>query len=235
MKVVIVGATSIAVAAARTLISRKHNVIVIEDDKERIDALKDDLDCGFIHGNGTKPAILRESNPSGDDLLLCLTNNDQSNILGSLVGRSLGFERIVTKIEDAEYEHICRELGLSDVIIPDRNTAQTLVDMVTGQVAEDFAAFFKGDVRLFSFVWREGDPEKPEDLDLPEHTAPVMIYRDDELVLPEEAAAFRKGDEIVLVTLSEHLDGLKERWHAKERHGDNQKKVEHDKEDDDRD
>lgn len=233
MKIVIVGATSIAVATAQTLIARKRNLVIIEDDKERIDTLKDDLDCGFIHGNGTKPAILRESNPSKEDVLLCLTNNDQANILASLVGRSLGFERIVTKIEDAEFEHICRELGLSDVIIPDRNTAQTLVDMITGQVAEDFAAFFKGDVRLFSFVWREGDPETPDDLDLPDRTSPIMIYRDDELVLPEEASAFQKGDEIVLVTLSEHLDGLKEHWHAKERHGDNQKKVEQRTEHDD--
>lgn len=229
MKIVIVGATSIAVATADALISRKHDVIIVEDDKERIDALKDDLDCGFINGNGTKPAILRETQPSKGDLLLCLTNNDQANILASLVGRSLGFERIVTKIEDAELEHICRELGLSDIIIPDRNTAQTLVDMVTGQLAEDFAAFFKGDVRLFSFVRGENDPKTVADLSLPEQTRPIMIYRDEDLILPDADTAFEKGDEVVLVTMADKLDALQERWHSKERQGQETKPVADDK------
>ena len=219
MKVIIVGATAIAVATAETLISRKHDVAIVEVNKERIDALKDDLDCGFIHGNGTKPAILRETSPSKNDLFLCLTNNDQTNILASLVGRSLGFERIVTKIEDPEFEHICRELGLSDIIIPDRNTAQTLVDMATGQLPEDFAAFFKGDVRLFSFVLREGDPEQPATLDLPGQTRAFMVYRGDEVILPDADTKLRKGDEIVLVTMSDRLDALKERWHGSDRQG----------------
>lgn len=217
MKVIMIGATAIAVATAETLIARRHDVVIVEASKERIDALKDDLDCGFILGNGTKPAILRETNPSKDDLLLCLTNNDQTNILASLVGRSLGFERIVTKIEDPEFEHICRELGLSDIIIPDRNTAQTLVDMATGQLAEDFATFFKGDVRLFSFVLREGDPRQPADLDLPDQTRAIMVYRGEEVILPDAETKLQKGDEIVLVTMSNKLDALKERWHGTDR------------------
>lgn len=219
MKVVMVGATAIAVATAETLIARKHDVAIVELNKERIDALKDDLDCGFIHGNGTKPAILRETNPSKDDLLLCLTNNDQTNILASLVGRSLGFERIVTKVEDPEFEHICRELGLSDIIIPDRNTAQTLVDMATGQLAEDFAAFFKGDVRLFSFVLRDGDPEQPAALHLPDRTRAIMVYRGGKVILPDMDTKLQKGDEVVLVTTSNNLETLKERWHAADRKG----------------
>jgi trk system potassium uptake protein TrkA len=225
MKIVIVGAASIAVATADTLISRKHDVIIIEADKERIDALKDSLDCGFINGDGTKPAILRETKPTKEDLLLCLTKNDQANILASLVGRSLGFERIVTKIEDPELEHICRELGLSDIIIPDRNTAQTLVDMVTGEVAEDFATFFKGNVRLFSFVRGEDDPTSVEGLSLPEHTRPIMIYRDDEVILPDPDTALEKGDEVVLITMADRLDSLKERWHSTDRQGDGTKPV----------
>lgn len=217
MRVIIIGATAIGVATAETLVARKHNVVIVEEDKERIDALKDDLDCGYIYGDGTKPAILRETNPSREDLLLCLTNNDQANILASLVGRSLGFERIVTKVEDPEFEHICRELGLSDIIIPDRNTSQTLVDMATGQVAEDFAAFFKGDVRLFSFVLREDDPQQPADLNLPAKTRAIMVYRNGEVILPEPDTKLQKGDEVVLITMSDNLDELKERWHAQTR------------------
>lgn len=216
MKIVIVGATSVAIATAEALIGKKYNVVLVERDKDRIDALKDTLDAGFIAGDGTKPAILRETQPEAHDLLLCLTNNDQANILSSLVGRSLGFERIVTKVEDPELEHICRELGLKDVIIPARNTAQSLVDMATGRLAEDFSAYFKGDVRLFSFVVGKNGDGVIGDLDLPEETRPIMIYRADALILPDAETRLKKGDEVVVVTRSDHLQTLDERWRAAE-------------------
>lgn len=213
MRVIMVGASAVAVATAESLIAGKHDVVIVEERKERIDALKDTLDCGYIVGDGTKPAILREVGPTESDLLLCVTGNDQSNILASLVGRSLGFARIVTKIEDPEFEHICRELGLSDIIIPDRNTAQRLVDMATGRLSEDFAAFFKGEVRLFSFVVRDADAGPVANLGLPERARAILVYRGDETILPEGETAVRKGDEVVLVTDAGMLADLEERWH----------------------
>lgn len=213
MRVVLIGASAVAVATAESLIARKHDVVIVEQRKERIDALKDTLDCGYILGDGTKPAILREVGPAESDLLLCVTGNDQSNILASLVGRSLGFPRIVTKIEDPEFEHICRELGLSDIIIPDQNTAQRLVDMATGRLPEDFAAFFKGEVRLFSFVLREDNAGTLADLALPERARAILVYRGEEVILPQADTPIRKGDEIVLVTDAGMLADLEARWH----------------------
>ena len=61
-------------------------------------------------------------------MLFALTDNDQANILASLVGRSLGFKRVVTKIQDAELEHICKELGLEDIIVPSRTIGRFLAE-----------------------------------------------------------------------------------------------------------
>jgi trk system potassium uptake protein TrkA len=44
------------------------------------------------------PNILREVNPEQTDFLFCLTDSDQANVIASLVGRSLGFKRVVTSI-----------------------------------------------------------------------------------------------------------------------------------------
>jgi len=73
---------------------------------------------GFIHGDGTRPAILREADPESTDMLFCVTHDDQPNIIGSPVAHSLGFSRVVTKIDDPELEHICAELGLADSLVP---------------------------------------------------------------------------------------------------------------------
>ncbi|MFZ1908517.1 MAG: NAD-binding protein [Burkholderiales bacterium] len=128
MRVVIIGASSLAVVTAKLMRERGEEVVIIEHDKNHIDALSEELDCGFLHGDGSKPAILREADPNGTDVLFALTDNDQANILASLVGRSLGFKRVVTKIQDAEFEHICKELGLEDIIVPSRTIGRFLAE-----------------------------------------------------------------------------------------------------------
>jgi hypothetical protein len=51
-------------------------------------------------------------------------------------GRSLGFPRVVARVDDDDFEHICIELGLEETVIPARTIARYLVDVVHERVAE---------------------------------------------------------------------------------------------------
>ncbi|HRY15470.1 MAG TPA: TrkA family potassium uptake protein [Candidatus Competibacteraceae bacterium] len=212
MRVAFVGAGPITVGAADILIRRRVDVVIIEKDKERIEALAEMLDCGFIHGDGSKPAMLREVGPQHTDVLCCLTDNDQSNILASLVGRSLGFSRIITQIEDAEFEHVCLELGLTDLIIPHRQAALALADLACGALPEDFANFFKNGARLFSFAVREEEVGKVGDLPLPKRCMAICIYRYDKMILPAKDVQLELGDEVVLLAHESSLRELRDHW-----------------------
>ncbi|MEZ5579153.1 MAG: NAD-binding protein [Candidatus Competibacteraceae bacterium] len=76
MRIALIGAGLTTVGAAEILIRRRAEVVIVEQDKERIEALVDTLDCGFIHGDGSKPAVLREVGPQHTDVLCCFTDND---------------------------------------------------------------------------------------------------------------------------------------------------------------
>jgi len=212
MRVLFIGGSTLTIMTARTLLRQGHDVVIVEQDRERIDSLSEDLDCGFLHGDGTRPAILREGNPNGTDFLFCLTGNDQSNIIASLVGRSLGYKRVITKVDDEELEHICFELGLTETIIPDSTTARHLSDIVEGQSIGELELMIKGDARVFSFVARESDEGQAEALLLPSKTRLVCLYRDGEFLLPDNGARIEKGDEVVLISHHKHLAELTERW-----------------------
>lgn len=212
MRAVFVGAGSLTVMTARRLLDGGHDVVIIESDKDRIDALSEEFDCGFLHGDGSKPALLREADPAKTDFLFCLTGNDQTNILASLAGRSLGYGRVVPKIEDPEFEHLCVELGLEDTIIPARTNGRYLADMFEGRDHMDIIALIKGDVRAFSFVAREEDEKPIEELELPEQSRVMFFYRDDEFVLPQPDTRLRRGDEVMIVTHSRNIKALHERW-----------------------
>jgi trk system potassium uptake protein len=216
MRAVFVGASSLAVMTTRLLLGRGHEVVVIEREKARIDTLAEDLDCGFLHGDGSKPALLREGDPSKTNILFCLTDDDETNILSSLVGRSLGYPRVVTRIEDPEYEHLCIELGLEDVIIPARTIGRYLADMFEGRDHMELIAMLKDEARLFSFVAREEDEGPIQDLGLPDEARIMFLYRDDRFKLPESDTKLKKGDEVAVITHSNNLDKLSERWGGSE-------------------
>lgn len=214
MRAVMVGAGSLTLMTARLLLRHGHEVVIIDTDKERLDGLAAELDCGFLNGDGSKPAILREADPEHTDLLFCLTGNDQTNILSSLVGRSLGFKRIVTRIEEPELEHICIELGLENTIVPARTIGRYLSDLFEGRDPLELSTMIRDEARVFSFVAHEGDVGDIRELALPKQSRVIIIYREENFILPGAEDKIRDGDEVVIITHRKNLQELKERWSA---------------------
>lgn len=212
MRVAFVGASNVAVMTARALIERGHEVIVIERDRERLDEVMDSLDCSFLHGDGGSPEILSEADPKATDVLFCLTSSDQVNIIASLVGRSLGFRRVVTSIENPEYEHICQELGLEDTIIPVRTISRFLADMLAGIDYLQMQTLVRGQARLFSFKATRDDAGSIEELNLPRGARVVWFYRDGQFRLANGRTRLKCDDDVVIATHSENLQTLRERW-----------------------
>lgn len=212
MRVAILGGGGLATTCARLLVEARCEVVLIEKDAERIASLEGEIDCGLIHGDGTKPAILREAEPERCDVLLCLSGSDHDNLLASVVGRHLGFKRTLTKIEDPEFEPICVELGLGDTIIPDRTISRALVDMVHGRTVPELAAALGGEARLFAFVLDADTPVA--DLDFPKRTLLLGVSRAGAFVFAEdlEKAGLAEGDEVLLLTHADNFEALRERF-----------------------
>jgi len=212
MRAVFVGAGPLTVSTARQLLGRGHEVVVIESDRELIDALAGEIDCGFLHGDGAKPAVLKEADPEHTDFLFCFTGSDQTNIIASLVGQSLGFRCVVPKIDDPELEHICIELGLTHTIIPTRSVGRYLADLFEGRDPLEITAMVRGDARVFSFVARAEDAGPVTDLGLPKMSRVICMYRGDEFLLPDAQTRLREGDEVILIVHRDGIPELEKRW-----------------------
>src|SRR6056297_1223442 len=98
MRIVIVGASALGEAAARKLIDGEHDVVMVDPDRRRLEEMAESHDLGVIHGDGTLPSVLREAGGENFDALLALTESDEANILCAMVGRSVGYEKVVPKI-----------------------------------------------------------------------------------------------------------------------------------------
>jgi trk system potassium uptake protein TrkA len=212
MRVVIVGGGSLGARTARLLVGRGHEVVIVESDAEVAQAIGESLDCGVLQADGTRPARLAEADPAHADALLVLTGNAQTNLIASLVGRSVGFARVITRIDDEEFEHVTLELGLVDTIIPARTIGRYLADVVEGHDILELSGAIKGDARVFLFVARDEDEGTVADLGLPDGARVSHLYREGEFVLAGADTSLRKGDEVVIVTHRRRLEALRSRW-----------------------
>jgi trk system potassium uptake protein TrkA len=215
MRTVFVGAGKVSIETAKALFKKGHEVIIIETDKARIDELSEEMDCSFLQGDGSHPNLLREVNPAQTEFLFCLADNDQANVIASLVGRSLGFNRIVTSISDPQFEDICRELGLEDTIIPSRTISRYLEDMVGGTENAELCTVLKDEARFFTLIAKEEDAVAAKDLELPAGAKVICYYRDGKFLHADEETTFRIGDEVVILTHSKNMSALQERWQPK--------------------
>lgn len=212
MKIVFIGASSLAIATANRLIDVGHAVIIIENNKVVIDQLMGQIDCVFIHGNGSKPDILKETDPDSIDVLFCLTKSDEANIIASLVARSLGVKRVITRIEDPGFEHICVELGLNDTIVPTLTNARYLANIAAGQNIRELSAVIRGPVRLFSFIADEAEAILVSELPVPKQSRVIFCYRDNQYQPLDRDSRLEKGDEVVLVTTTEDYEKCRRKW-----------------------
>jgi len=212
MRTAFIGSSSLTIATAELLLADGHEVIIIERRRERIDALSERLDAGFVHGDGTSPDVLRDAEPENTDVLFCLLESDQANLLAALIGRSLGFPRVVPRVNDPQFQRIGTELGLEDSVMPNRAVAKHLKELLSGEKSLELSSLIRGDATVFNFVATEEDALPIDELDLPERSRIICLYRNDELRLPEETPTIKRDDEIILITHQHNLEALRKRW-----------------------
>lgn len=212
MRIVFVGASDATLQATKQLLEKGYEVIMIEEDEKKVESLKEELDCGIIHGDGSNPEILQEANPKSSDLLFALTDSDQDNILIGLVGQSLKFKTIVVGIRNTSYEKIGLELGLENIIVPSRTIGNNLVNFVENEDAPDLKEYFKSDARLFKTVLEKECPDTVRAIGLPDNAQVICYYRDGTFKLVDDNTKLQEHDEIIILTKKKEIPELEKKF-----------------------
>lgn len=212
MRIVFVGACDRVLHATKKLIKRGHEVIIIESDKEKVEHLSDELDCGLMLGDGSNPKVLQETKPQSVDFLFGFTNSDQNNILIGLVGKSIGFKEVVVVINDNSYEPICQELGLDNVFQPAQKAGNAIVNFIERGDTSEVRDYIKGDGELFKIVISEKFAGDLDGLSLPSNARPICFYRDGDFQFFNENTQLKHKDELVLLVKKSEIEGLEKKF-----------------------
>lgn len=211
MHITILGASRFGVATAHQLINDGHEVVLIDIDRSRLDTLADGLDCAMICGDGTLPSTLRDAYGDGSDALVTLTNEDDVNILSAVVGRSIGFDRVVPQIVRSELLSVVEELDLDDVITPHESLARSIASGLTEHSEVETDLVLHRELRVVTqTVPKAMDGETLGNLDFAEGVKPMALCTEEGEVFASDECELSEGDRLLFVAQADHTDALTE-------------------------
>jgi trk system potassium uptake protein TrkA len=213
MRIVILGASRFGEAIADELIEARHEVVIIDRSRDRLEQLAERLDCGMLEGDGTMPTTLREAFRDGDDVFVAMTNASEDNILAALVARSIGYGRVIPQIMSSELMRVCEELDLSDAINPHATVARELAEALQDRTEVDHDTALHDALALKRVhVTARMAGERFGALDLPEGARGVALIRGETERLVDADTELEDGDCILLVLPRGALDALGDRF-----------------------
>jgi trk system potassium uptake protein TrkA len=211
-RVMIVGGGSIGMRLAALLEESSIHTIIVEKDAARCEALASCLSKTIvIHGDGSDRALLKEENVQAIDVAIMLTNDEETNILGSLLARSMGAKKTITKICRFCYFPLMASIGIDKVVSPRLSAINCILRHIRqGKVLSaisirgEQAEVIEAEALACSGI--VGQPLK--DLSLPKDVLVIAIVRDGDVSIASGDSVINPGDRIVIFARKEAISNL---------------------------
>lgn len=203
-RVLIAGGGNIGQRLAEQL-EHSHQVKIIEHDLERCTLLSERLDRTVVlHGSATSKRLLIEENIEDCDIFCALTNDDEVNIMSSMLAKRLGAKKVLTLINNAAYVDLVQGGEIDIAISPQQATIGGLLTHVRrGDIvnvhslrrgaAEAIEAIAHGDARSSKVVGRTID-----EIDLPAGTTIGAVVRGKDVLIAHGDVLVESGDHVIL-------------------------------------
>jgi trk system potassium uptake protein TrkA len=212
MRVIIIGASSLGIHLTHKMIRQRNEVILIEKDEEVARELAEELDCTVINAEGTHPDILEKAGMDCTDAVVACTNHDQDNILIGLIAQEAGVKKVIVKTDDTKFTEIAKKLGISTPINPPQISSTIVSDALRGVDTIELSNLVRDNVHVVSFILEEQHAGKRiSEVSFPEDTECIGLYRENDFILARENPELEKGDELLIIIRSEHIDRIYEK------------------------
>lgn len=202
-RVMIAGGGNIGARLAQSL-EKEFAVKVIEFSHARCRTLSELLTHSLvIEGSAAEPQLLAEENIEGTDVFCALTNNDESNIMMSMLAKRMGASKVITLITNPAYAELVgdeidiaispQEITIGSLLTHVRKGDISAVHSLRRGAAEAIEVVARGDAYASRVVGR-----RIEQIPLPEGVTIGAVVRDDEVIIAHHDVLIESDDHVIL-------------------------------------
>jgi trk system potassium uptake protein TrkA len=204
-RVVIAGGGNVGLFLAQQLEGKRPQISVtmIEANPERARLVADKLaHTVVLNGDARDPEIHEEANLRMADAIVCVTNDDEVNIMTALLAKRLDCRQALTLVNNNAYAPLLTSLEIDVMINPRDITVSGILQHVRRGRIKSVHTLRGGEAEVFEAEALETSPLVGERLDQARLPAGVIIgaiVRDDELIQPRADTVIRPGDRVIVV------------------------------------
>lgn len=208
----IIGGGNVGAMLAKSLDDLKIKTKIIEKDYERCQYLAQILERTLvIHGDGTNLKILDEEEIGSSDIVISVTNNDERNLLCSLLCKQLGVKRVVARVAKVLNIPLFEKVGIDIAISPKNSAINEVKNDLEENDVDILATVEQGQGEVLEIsVKEEFNDKKIMDFEFPSRAIVGAIHRKNNVIIPKGDTLVKTNDILITFTMAEDAEKIKE-------------------------
>lgn len=208
-KIIISGGGNIGLSLIRKLKQDVHGVQikVIEYNEERANYLSEQLENIIIlNGDTLERRIMEDASVATAETYIALMNDDESNILGSLLAKQYGCERVLTLVNNNAYYPLVGPLGIDAMLSPKSIIVANIMQYVRRGRIRGIHHISEGEAELIEIEISESSNianKAIKDLELPSGVVIGAVIRDEKVIMPSSDLDIVPNDLVIILATRE--------------------------------
>lgn len=210
-RVVIVGGGNIGLYVAEQL-EREHpdmRIKIIETNHARAMHIASKLKRTLVlHGDALSSELLREAGIANSETILALSNDDQVNLLASVLGKQEGAQRSMCLINNHDYRHLAHSFGVDVYINPRATTVSSVLQHVRRGRVKGLYSLHDGAAEVIDAEALKTSPllgQPLREANLPDGIIIGAVVRDGKVLKPHGDTRILAGDRIIVLARADQL------------------------------
>lgn len=218
-KVIIYSASRTGLQLAKALENSPIAVTIIEPEKDKAEMAAADLRNALVlHGDATEIDVLKDAAIEITDIFIALSENEQTNLLASLLAKKHGAKKTIVLTNDTALTHIINQIDVDVVVNPRLVTASAILQHIRRGQILSIAKLGDSEVEAIELVAEDGSEivKKPlRKIRFPKKSILGAVVRNNTMILPKSIDAIHPGESVVVFTLPDDIERVQALFSSK--------------------
>ena len=213
----IIGGGNVGMMLAKSLEKLKIKTKVIEKDYDRCRVLAEELtNTLVINGDGTNLKLLDEEEIGAADVVISVTNNDETNLLCSLLAKQLGVKRVIARVAKVINIPLFEKVGIDIAVSPKNSAINEVKNDLQENDVDILATVEQGQGEVLEItVIQDFNGQKIKDIKFPAGAIIGVIIRKNNIIIPYGETEIYTDDILIIFTTSDNAGTIKEFFKVK--------------------
>ncbi|WP_368188133.1 Trk system potassium transporter TrkA [Aestuariibius sp. HNIBRBA575] len=207
-RIVVIGGGNVGLAVAEALEKRTERVRVkvIENSRAVAEKAADTLERTIVlHGDGLDAALLEEASIRNADAVLVVTDDDKTNLLGSVRAKAMGVPMAICLINDPTLVPLMGALDIDAYINPRATTVSSILRHIRHGRVRGVYSIGDAEAEMIEAQVLSTSPiagRQIRDIDFPEGVLVGGVMKGDQVIRPRGTTRIEEGDVIALFSMA---------------------------------